>query len=188
MTTGHRAHQHLTTAFRRCTSPVFIAHTPHTQRRKGVSTPSTQNKAKGTHKKRKANTNKTRVPAKRRSSQSTRKARATDVASLFSRPLTCRWHRIRTMLLLLFRAAAFLLERADNDGKRRRLFVVVVVSLKQSFFSFLGLGGGLLFVLLLVKGGAKKEKKKGGGRRRRRRKRWKERERDTSIKSSATLT
>ena len=185
-------------------SALYIAcihrtHT-HTERERKVSVlASTQNKSKeDTHKKKKGEHQQNKGPREEEvlSEIARAKARATDVASLFSRKRTFNVSlstEIRTMLISFSsRAAAFLLESVVYDGERRRLFFCRrrPSSLRGSFFRgfFLGTALGWSFVLLLVKGGSKKKERKKGRRRGEReegKKEWKKRERERDLYSKS---
>ena len=119
---GHRAHQHLTlsTLFG-VVHRLYSSHThTHTERERKVSVlASTQNKSKeDTHKKKKGEhqqQNKGPREEEVLSEIARAKARATDVASLFSRKRTFNVSlstEIRTMLLLLFHALLLSYSRA----------------------------------------------------------------------------
>ena len=120
---GHRAHQHLTlsTLFG-VVHRLFSSHTERErerERERKVSVlASTQNKSKeDTHKKKKGEQQQNKGPREEEvlSEIARAKARATDVASLFSRKRTFNVSlstEIRTMLLLLFRALLLSYSRA----------------------------------------------------------------------------
>ena len=120
---GHRAHQHLTlsTLFgvvHRLYSSHTHTHTERERERKVSVLASTQNKSKeDTHKKKKGEHQQNKGPREEEvlSEIARAKARATDVASLFSRKRTFNVSlstEIRTMLLLLFRALLLSYSRA----------------------------------------------------------------------------
>ena len=116
---GHRAHQHLTlsTLFG-VVHRLYSSHTQRERERKVSVLASTQNKSKeDTHKKKKGEHQQNKGPREEEvlSEIARAKARATDVASLFSRKRTFNVSlstEIRTMLLLLFRALLLSYSRA----------------------------------------------------------------------------